>query len=173
MRKKRDVLHANTQIYTKIMEKLRITQYFDSIINEIDILTETKIQQNQAFEEFYNERRQKQIDILKEFEQENLLRVENTLNTGKKSEESNNADGRFWSVIEFADTWFLVRSNKNITPEEKELFRVLLRWPNSTACERLKFLSDFEEVPRREEFWLKVIHFNGILNNIIISFVLV
>lgn len=125
------------------MEKLKIAEYFDSIVNKIDIFTETKILLNQALNDFYNDRRQKQIELVREIEKKNLLRndrVKKKINNA--GEERDTVEGGFCFVVEFADMLFLAITNRHVSQEEQDLLRLMLRWPNLSYREREKTLSD-------------------------------
>ena len=49
--------------------RLEIVKYFDSIINDLDIFTETKIAGDNGLEKVLNERRDEQIKYIRRVEQ--------------------------------------------------------------------------------------------------------
>lgn len=120
------------------MDRLRITEYFDSVINEIDLFTERKCQQDQRWEKFGNDRREEQIKVVKEMERKRL----ELANGGEKTEEESvRVKGGFCFGLEFSGLWFLVITNRQVSQEEKELFKVLIEWPGLSYIERLRALT--------------------------------
>lgn len=134
------------------MDKLRITDYFDSVINQIDIFTETEIKEESSMEKPFNERRQIQIEAIKAIEQKNLMRVESLASKIRKGDDESipcdEALKDYCFVVEFGKILFLATAGRQISNEEQTLLQTLLRWPYSSHREILEQLTDESNIEK-------------------------
>ena len=113
------------------MLRLRVAEYFDSVVNEIDLYTETKIQsiKTQTEEDWWNKRRQEQIDEVRRIERACLDHV-NTLKVEEKEIESGEWMKRvfveYCFTVNFDGLVYLVKANRYVEPKEKRFLDVNL-----------------------------------------------
>ena len=106
------------------MSRLAIAENFDSVINQIDLFTETKIQetaQRQGLdEEWWNRRRDEQLKVIGEIQQACLAQA------SRRCKEDMFVEYCF--TVEYAEMLYLVRAKSHVESSEIEMISNRLRW---------------------------------------------
>lgn len=141
------------------MLKVRITEYFESIVNQIDIFTEIKIQQDELAACRLNERRDEQIRFIKAIESASLVRVAK-LNIGPENNESDLISKVLEEtcfVVEFAGLLFLASVDRFVDSDEIDVFKKLIMWSDMSDAERWSFLTKKQNVSFNVSFSLLIL----------------
>lgn len=125
--------------------RLQVTEYFDSVVNQIDVFVETKIQRGEAPEEWWNKRREEQIQAIKQIEHSCLAQAPETVDE---------TDGRerlfseYCFTIEYADMLFLIRAKRYVESEEIDLLKKRLKWIELSEQQMIKYFTQNQNVVR-------------------------
>lgn len=129
------------------MLRLRVVEFFDSIRREVDYFTETKIIEDTEHEGFWNERREKQIEGLKQIEQAALCNVSSKRKLeededNEESEKLSQALSDFCFTFEYAGIMFVARVDKYVDDKEIATFKKFLKIESMNNKKREAFLID-------------------------------
>ena len=113
------------------MLRLQIVEHFDEVINEVDLFTEKKIQSRkyQSEEDWWNKRRQDQIDEIRQIERaclnnaETLSVKEGEMETGEWMKRALVED---CFTIDHRGLLFLAKANRFVEPKEKKLLQLCI-----------------------------------------------
>lgn len=123
--------------------RLRISEYFDTVVNQIDLFTETKITHDNRLEQSLNERREQQLQIVRNVERVTLARVDRLdLNDNEQNILERSFASEFCFTVELAEFLFLVKVNRYLSPNEIDVFKTFLKWKHMSDQERHSFLTN-------------------------------
>lgn len=98
-----------------------MNDYFDTVRNELDLFTETKISQKVEQESFWNERREKQIEVIRKIE------LAGQIKTGKlKDSPWSQVLSEFCFLLEYGGLMFVATVNKYVDEKEIKILRKLV-----------------------------------------------
>lgn len=123
------------------MLRLKLTEYFDSVVNEIDLFTETRIQQDHRLEKWWNDRREEQIEAIRRIERTCLAR-------DKRDQGNVESQGfvEYCFTFIYADMLFLAQANRYVTSQEQELLEAQLNWQNLSQYDQIsKFVTNWNK----------------------------
>lgn len=111
------------------MLRLKVVEYFDSVINQIDLFTETKILQKDTkiSEEWLNKRRDRQIEAVKQIEQACLTQLAEVKKENER-EWKEKVFVEYCFVVEYRRLLFLATSKRYVDSNEIEFVTNRLRW---------------------------------------------
>lgn len=122
----------------QIMFRLKIVEHFESMRNELDLFTETKIRENVDLESFWNKRREEQIEALNQREQSALTE---SVKEVKQDEECNmSLYSKFCFLFENDGLMFVATVDKFVEAKEIELFKKFLKIGSMSSFKRSNFL---------------------------------
>lgn len=110
------------------MFRLRIADYFDSVVNKVDLFTEKKIQKEEApNEDWWNTRRQEQIDTIREIERVCLIHLKSVdLNEIERDEWMPRVFVEYCFTTEYDGLLFVVKADRYVEPRERQLLEIQL-----------------------------------------------
>lgn len=110
------------------MLRLKVAEYFDSVVSCVDLFTESKLQENVSEEEerMLNERRSHQIESIKQLEAACYLQINNTQN--KIDEDLSAVFVQYCFTHEYAGLLYLIKTKRYINMDEKRLIQNILNW---------------------------------------------
>lgn len=118
------------------MSRLEIVKYFDSIINDLDILTETRIARDQSLEDVLNKRREEQIKFIKRVEQVSLTRIDCVNDPAETA-----VLEEFCFIVKHAELIFVVQVNRFVSLDEINSFSKFLTWNELNQQDKLDLLT--------------------------------
>lgn len=128
------------------MLRLRVVELFDSMRQELDYFTETKISENFEHESFWNERRAKQIEAVSQIEQTALSEISSKRKI--ESEEEENVEelsqvlNDFCFTFVYADMIFVATVDKYVDDKQIATFREFIKIESMNSKMRQAFLFD-------------------------------
>lgn len=124
--------------------RLRIVEFFDSLRNELDLFTETKIAENAELESFWNKRRQQQIDAIGHIEQAKLANSNNLLNKECQESEmmSQVMSHGFCFLLEYGGMSFVARVDRYVEQTEIEILRKIIESQRLNSHQRIQLFTD-------------------------------
>lgn len=110
-----------------IQSRLEIAEYFDSVVNEIDLFTEKKLQHDETGtpEDWWNTRRESQIEEVRRIERACLSRL-NKIKSNQEEIRTKKAFVEYCFTVEFGDLLFLAKANRYVDPKEIGLFKFFI-----------------------------------------------
>lgn len=117
-----------------------MTEYFDSVVNQIDVFVETKIQTRETPEEWWNKRRDEQIEAIRQIEQACLGQV-SRLERIDETDWKERVFVEYCFTVEYADMIFVARANRYVQPDEIDLLKMRLKWIELTDKQMMRYFT--------------------------------
>lgn len=129
------------------MLRRTVFEYFDSIVSEIDLFTEIKIQEDvRNSEECWNKRREQQIEAVRQIEKTCLRHVDVIKTADKELILPTAVFVEYCFTVEYGGMLFVVKSNRFVDTDEIELFKVMLVWDSWSSQMKMNYLTNGEAV---------------------------
>lgn len=105
--------------------RLQIVDYFDSLVNEIDLFTETRILEGKTPEEWLNTRREEQIQAIRQIEKASLTRLD-SIETKDDKDWKKQVYVKYCFTIEYGGVMYLSVASRYVGLEQIELLKTRL-----------------------------------------------
>lgn len=124
------------------MPRLKIVKYFDTLRNELDLFTETKINENADHENFWNRRREKQIEAIEQMERDILAKTNKILNM-EGSNMMMSPVREFCFLLEYTGMIFVAKLDRYVAQEEIDTLKELIKLKETDSRVVVKILTLF------------------------------